>query len=200
MVNMDTVKADDVYVAITTSGFYEEIVSFLLGQGFKQEQIINLSLATDVKNQYFDPDIMTPQPGEVFIDGGCFNCSTDKAFINWCSGNYKKIIAFEPDRKNYLHCLEVSQREAIRDIEIYNKGLWDCATELFFEETGGQGSRIGSDTGGNRISTASIDEVAGDEKVTFIKFRCRGSRIEGITGSGENNSAKSSSFGCQYLS
>lgn len=35
MVNMDTVKADDVYVAITTSGFYEEIVSFLLGQGFK---------------------------------------------------------------------------------------------------------------------------------------------------------------------
>ena len=75
-------KKEDVYVAVTTSGFYEEIVSFLLGQGFKQEQIINLSLATDVKNQYFDPEIIAPQPGEIFIDGGCFNCSTDKAFIN----------------------------------------------------------------------------------------------------------------------
>lgn len=141
-----------------------------------------MSLATDVKNQYFDPDIIAPLSGEVFIDGGCFNCSTDKAFINWCSGDYKKIIAFEPDKKNYFHCLEVSQKEAIRDIEIYNKGLWDCATELFFEETGGQGSRIGSDTGGNRISTAAIDEVAGDEKVTFIKLDVEGAELRALQG------------------
>lgn len=158
-------RKEDVYVAVTTSGFYEDIVSFLLGQGFKQEQIMNLSLATDVKNQYFDLEIIMPIHGEVFIDGGCFNCSTDKAFINWCSGDYKKIIAFEPDKKNYLHCLEVCQKEAIKNIEKHNKGLWDCASELSFEETGGQGSRIG-----------------------------------GAAGSGEDNSEKPFSFGCQYLS
>ena len=78
-------KKNDVYVAITTSGFYKDIVSFFMAQSFKQEQIINLSPAKDVKNQYFDRDIISPQSGEVFIDGGCFNCNTDKAFINWCT-------------------------------------------------------------------------------------------------------------------
>lgn len=136
-------KKEDVYVAITTSGFYEEIMCFLLAQGFQKNQIINLSQATDTKKQYFDPEVILPQPEEIFIDGGCFNCGTVKEFIKWCSSDYKKIIAFEPDQKNYRNCLEICQKEAIINMEIYNKGLWNCATELFFNETGGQGSRIG---------------------------------------------------------
>lgn len=175
-------KKEDVYVAITTSGFYEEIMHFLLEQGFKREQIINLGLTTDVKNQYFDSEILMPQSGEVFIDGGCFNCSTDKMFINWCSGDYKKIIAFEPDKSNYLNCLEICRKEMIKNINIYNKGLWDCTTELFFEETGGQGSRIRNDIGGNRIRTSTIDETAGDEKVTFIKLDVEGAELKALQG------------------
>lgn len=175
-------KKEGIYVAITTSGFYEEIRQFLLAQGFGQEQIIDLSMVTDVKGQYFDPEIMSPQPGEVFIDGGCFNCGTDREFIKWCADDYKKIIAFEPDERNYRRCLEISRNEAMKNIEIYNKGLWDCAAEQFFEETGGQGSKIEENTGTNRISTASIDETAGDEPVTFIKLDVEGAELKALQG------------------
>lgn len=176
-------KRTEAYVAITTSGFYNEIESFLLQQGFKPEQIINLSLATDIKNQYFDPEIMTPELEGIFVDGGCFNCSTDREFIKWCQGRYQKIVAFEPDRKNYRRCLEISEKEGIKNIEIINKGLWDCAAELAFEETGGQGSKIGAGGSINRVDAAAIDEVVTGGQVTLIKLDVEGAELKALQGS-----------------
>lgn len=175
-------KKDNIYVAITTSGFYREIRRFLTEHDFRQEQIINLSMITDIETQYFDPDIMVPKSGEVFVDGGCFNCSTDREFIRWCSGDYKKIYAYEPDRKNYENCLELCRKEQIERIEIFNKGLWNCAAELSFRETGGQGSAIEEGTGMNYISTVSIDDTAGKDEVTFIKLDVEGAELKALQG------------------
>lgn len=175
-------QRDHVYVAITTSGFYREIRKFLEEHGFRQDQIINLSMVTDIEKQYFDPGIMVPGSGEVFVDGGCFNCSTDREFIRWCSGDYKKIYAYEPDRRNYENCLELCRKEQIERIEIFNKGLWDCAAELSFRETGGQGSAIEEGTGMTCISTTSIDETAGGENVTFIKLDVEGAERKALQG------------------
>ena len=175
-------QRDHVYVAIATSGFYREIRKFLEEHGFRQDQIINLSMVTDIEKQYFDPDLMVPGSGEVFVDGGCFNCSTGRDFIRWCSGDYKKIYAYEPDRRNYENCLELCRKEQIERIEIFNKGLWDCAAELSFRETGGQGSAIEEGTGMTCISTTSIDETAGGENVTFIKLDVEGAERKALQG------------------
>lgn len=175
-------RKDDVYVAVNTSAFYKEIVQFLLDNDFKEDKIINLGVITDslYSAQYFDKDIMKPQPREMFIDGGCFNCGTDKEFIKWCSGDYERIYAFEPDTTNYEHCLEECEKENIKKIEIYNKGLWNCETELSFQQTGGQGSSIGE--GKEVISTTSIDAIVGDNPISFIKLDVEGAELEALQG------------------
>ena len=71
---------DQVYVAITTSGFYEEIRLFLSSNGFKEERLIDLSMITDTERQYFEQSTLSPCPDEVFIDGGCFDGSTTRRF------------------------------------------------------------------------------------------------------------------------
>lgn len=217
---------DRVYVAITTSGFYEEIRRFLSCNGFTEEQIIDLSMVTDTERQYFEQGIITPCPDEVFIDGGCFDGSTTRMFIRWCSGGYKRIYAFEPDKGNYERCLKMCEREQIRDIEIVHKGLWDGEARLAFLETGGQGSMVtegapekgeacgavrgdvlsngcmlqaGGDVGtaastgssvaekvdGKEIEviwTAAIDDIVGEDKVTFIKLDVEGAELKALQG------------------
>lgn len=178
-------KRSDFYVAVNTSAFHKEIVQFLKENGFKENQIIDLGEITDslYSAQYFDADIMTPQKGEVFIDGGCFDCSTDKAFAKWCDGDYRKIYAFEPDAENYEKCLERCRKEKLSNVVLYNKGLWDCETELAFEAGGGQGSRIG-ENGGNviKIETAAIDDVVGEDEVSFIKLDVEGAELKALQG------------------
>lgn len=190
---------DKVYVAITTSGSYEEIRRFLSCNGFKKEQIVDLSMVTDTKQQYFEPGIMSPCPDEVFIDGGCFDGSTARTFIQWCSGDFKRIYAFEPDKKNYERCLEMCERGQVSDIELYQRGLWDSETQLTFLETGGQGSLIkeGSVEGREKpgavmeipaadgldvIRTAAVDAVVGEDKVTFIKLDVEGAELKALQG------------------
>lgn len=181
-------KRDSVYVAVCTAAYQEEIVEFLKGHGFAQDRIINLGLIMDslYSRQYFDTDIMVPRDGEVFIDGGCFDCGTDKLFIKWCNGNYRKILAFEPDAVNYEKCLEKCRKEGIENIRIYPKGLWDCETELFFEADGSQGSKIGGQ-GANaaRIATAAIDDVAGEDEVSFIKLDVEGAELKALQGAAQ---------------
>ncbi len=178
-------KKDEVYVAINTSAYQEEIGAFLKSHGFAEDRIINLGMITNslYSAQYFDADIMMPQKDEVFIDGGCFDSSTDKAFIKWCGGGYRKIFAFEPDGENYEKCVKKSQEEGIDNIELFHKGLWDCQTELSFESGGGQGSKIGEE-GGNviKIATEAIDNVVGDEKVSLIKLDVEGAELKALQG------------------
>ena len=188
-------KKDEVYVVVNTAAYQEEIVEFLKAHDFAEDRIINLGCIMDslYSKQYFDEDIMMPQEGEVFIDGGCFDCNTDKAFIKWCKGNYRKIYAFEPDRENYEKCLKKCREEGIADIELYQRGLWDCETELSFEAGDGQGSKISEEdasishageNGSNviKISTAAIDDVVGDEKVSFIKLDVEGAELKALQG------------------
>ena len=71
---------DDVYIAVNTAAYQKEIVNFLKEHEFVEDRIINLGLIMDslYSKQYFDADIMSPQEGEVFVDGGCFDCNTGK--------------------------------------------------------------------------------------------------------------------------
>lgn len=178
---------NEVYVAVTPCSSGSEIRHFLQEHGFLKERIIDIGAimwgGIDVSwhlPQYFDKEIMAPREGEVFIDGGCYDCDTDREFIKWCGGNYKKIYAFEPDLKNYGRCLELCRTENIQNISLYQKGLWSCETELSFQETGNAAARIGEGT--VVIQTVAIDAVVGDEPVSFIKMDIEGAELEALRG------------------
>ena len=82
-----------------------------------------------------------------------------------------------------MKCLKKCRKEGIANIALHNKGLWDCETELAFEAGGGQGSKIG-ENGKNviKIQTASIDDVVGEDEVSFIKLDVEGAELKALQG------------------
>lgn len=172
------------YVLISTTGFQREIYDFLIQSGWDQNKIFNVGAVTDelYQQQYFDKEIMKPCQSEVFVDGGCYDCSTDRLFIEWCDGRYKKIYSFEPDIKNYEKCNAVAKN--IHNMELFNKGLWSREDILCFDGDGSQGSRIieAKEQDGITIPVAAIDEVVGNDKVTFIKMDVEGAELEALKG------------------
>ena len=177
-------RKQEFYIAISSSGFQREIEQFLLENGVAAERIINLGAISGelLELQYFDRSIMVPEAEEVFVDGGCFDCGTTKNFVKWCQGNYRKIYAFEPDEANYRKCQLISEKEELAHIQVINKGLWNCETQLSFDGSAGQGSKIGSESGADTVWTAAIDDVVGKEKVTFIKMDVEGAELKALQG------------------
>lgn len=172
------------YVLISTTGFQREIFDFLVKRGWEQDKIFNVGAVTDelYQQQYFDKEIMKPCQNEVFVDGGCYDCSTDRLFKKWCGGDYKKIYAFEPDTKNYKKCLAAAKQ--IQNMELINKGLWSREETLYFAENADQGSRIIEAKAQDEMTVpvAAIDDVVGGEKVTFIKMDVEGAELEALKG------------------
>ena len=170
-------------VVIVTTGFHKEIKQYLITSGVPKNQIVDLGeiMQSLYNRQYFEPDIILPSEEEIFIDGGCYDCSTSQIFIQWCNGNYSKIYGFEPDESNYIRCLKRSEQMA--NVTLFKKGLWDCEEQLTFASDCGQGSKITNDESGKfSIMTTSIDAVIKDEKVTFIKLDVEGAELKALQG------------------
>lgn len=172
------------HVLISTTGFQREIYDFLIKSGWEQGKILNVGAVTDelYQQQYFDKELMRPCQDEIFVDGGCYDCSTDRLFNKWCGGGYKKIYAFEPDAKNYERCMGAARQ--IANMELINRGLWSREETLYFAGNADQGSKI-IETEGQDVMTvpvAAIDDVAGGEKVTFIKMDVEGAELEALKG------------------
>lgn len=72
------------------------------------------------------------------------------------------------------------EKDKLENVLLYSKGLWDSEIELSFQETGSAGSKIGA--GAVTISTATIDGVVGDERVSFIKMDVEGAELEALYG------------------
>lgn len=179
----------NIYVAISSSAYHLEIRDELLKHNFPSEKIIDIGgILLEMHKgldriQYFDKEIITPVDNEVFIDGGCFDCTTDLAFREWCNGKYESIYAFEPDNVNFNNCKEISKENQIENIEIINAGLWSENTTLSFIADHGRGARIGEDYENTiNIKTRTIDSVVKGERVTFIKMDIEGAELEALKG------------------
>ncbi len=172
---------DDQYVLINSSAFCREIEEELRAHGIGEDHILNFGALCRCGKQYFEEEIMKPQDHEVFVDGGCYDGTTFRNFIRWCDGRYERIYSFEPDRHNYERTRNSLDRDAIRGVQLYNKGLWDKAETLHFNEEEGQGSAI-ADGGGTVIETVSVDMVAEGAAVSFIKLDVEGAEYEALKG------------------
>ncbi|PWW08325.1 FkbM family methyltransferase [Paenibacillus cellulosilyticus] len=182
------------YVVISSPLIYEEVYKELEMSGFPVDQIIFEDLRPqfnrgpqfqwDTKNQYFEAPIMTPQPNEVFIDAGCYDCETSLLFREWCGGNYDKIYAFEPDPTSFRNCQSIINQEQIHNIELLNAGAWSCDDRLQFDARGDVGSLIDSG-GATSIHVRSIDSVLQGARATFIKMDIEGAELEALRGARE---------------
>lgn len=169
----------DAVVFIASEVYEKEILAQLLGNQFADERIIRIGF--EHEELYMDNSIVKPQKEEIFIDGGCFDADTSLQFIDWAGGKVKKIYAFEPDPINYKMCEESFNEKCKVEWQLEPAGLWSEKTVLSFKDSGSASSAFNAE-GTIKVPTASIDEVVGDDKVTFIKMDVEGAELEALKG------------------
>lgn len=132
---------------------------------------------------YFDlQELEQGAAQEVFVDAGGFDGATCEGFMDWCGGN------------GYAYCFEadVSNIETARmrlagyaNCEIVPKALWSETTELSMHMKGSCGSSVTTRQEGHDIQSieaVALDDLLGDQSVTFIKMDIEGAESEALRG------------------
>lgn len=179
---------NDAYAVIGFSMYYKEIYGTLIAIGFEHEQIFwqpyyPYSHLLNIGDElYFGPDFLKPVSNEIYVDAGCYDGDTILKFIEFCDGNYKKIYGLEPDPANLKKTLECVKENKLHDVEITPKGAWSEECDLTFANNSNMDSKICKTEEGIKIATTTIDNIVGDDAVTFIKMDIEGAELEALKG------------------
>jgi FkbM family methyltransferase len=130
-----------------------------------------------------------PKRGDVIVDGGSYPAE----FAVLCShlvGENGKVIAFEPDPKNFLHVKNVFEQNNLTNVVLLNKGLWNKNSILKFNSKNNVASTLMIS---NKEKISNIVEIAcvnlEDElnklninRINFIKLDIEGAEINVLKG------------------
>lgn len=169
-------------VVITSHTYKREIREFLLKNGVRKERIFDAhpQLVEYREGQYFNPDFMTFEQEEVFVDVGSYNLATVKELENCCK-RIKKVYAFEPDSQNRKVCMKNKKRFQEKMIEILPYGAWSERATLSFAVNNSQ-SHV-AEAGTMSIEAIPIDDVVdASDRITFIKMDIEGAEMEALKG------------------
>ncbi|MBD5489860.1 MAG: FkbM family methyltransferase [Lachnospiraceae bacterium] len=177
----------DITVVISSYKNGSEMLALLQEAGVSQDKIVD---AGDVIYQltegaiYFDLEQMNPQVTcEFFVDAGCFDGFTTKEFFRWCK-NKGYAYCFEPDSKNVGTVLRTLSNEAGR-YELIKKALWSKTTTLSMDARGDFATSVTLPNEGDylpRVEAVALDDLLGDQEVTFIKMDIEGAETEALRG------------------
>lgn len=127
---------------------------------------------------YFDEEIPIKPKSGVFIDGGCFDGSDSRRYVDQFHGN---VICFEPDEKNIGRIAEKLYGYE-KNYRIIPKALWRGENKLSFSADGNYGSHIEEGNSGCTIFATSIDAVVEKTGVAMIKMDIEGAELEALQG------------------
>lgn len=124
-------------------------------------------------------NILSLDSKETYVDLGAYTGDTIDEFIKRTNGEYIKIIALEPNIKNFRKC--VKNTLYLDNIEWYNAAAWDKDEIRMFSKSAGRQSAI-SDIGAP-TQCRSVDSIIGENGCTYIKFDVEGADKQAISGS-----------------
>ncbi len=113
---------------------------------------------------------------EIYLDLGAYNGDTVAEFLGEVK-SYKKIIAVEPDAKNYRKLK--NNTENIENICLYNAAVAQKNGTALFNMRGGRNSSLGE---GVEIKAIGIDDEFSEEIISYIKMDVEGNEIPAIMG------------------
>lgn len=137
------------------------------------------------KQEYFDYNIYSKIPNEIFIDCGAYTGTTLEIFMENNNNAFDKYYALEPDINNFLKLQQkcnTDYSEYKNFIKIYNAAAYNTSnTSLSFFSLASPGSFV-CEQGKDIVQTLSIDDMLAGEKATFIKMNIEGCEIKALKG------------------
>ena len=187
----------------TVLGMLEDEESKYIYRKFIEKVKYNMKdysdIADDLYEHYFNDNIFKYKSGEVLIDGGAYDGDDTVRFDNILSSmnlKIKKALCFEPDTNNFGKTFKNLEKyygeKAILDdgyrvaqgrhFTVFKAGLFDRKCGIGFCEYGAHGSRFTQEDVGANVDAVLVDDIAGNEAVTFIKYDLEGADIPALKG------------------
>ncbi len=116
---------------------------------------------------------------EYYMDLGAYTGDTVERFLKAVQYRYKRIVAVEPDRKNLERLLK--NTAGLQNISCHNCCVDEKSGERLYAMDGGRKSRSLS-AGGTVIKAITVDEIAGDAPVSYIKMDIEGMEAAALRG------------------
>lgn len=142
------------------------------------------------ENQYFDKEIIALGDEEIFVDLGAYTGDTAESFIELCKNKFEKLHLFEMDTKTYKILLknmgEICEHSA-GIIQCYPYGVGEKRGRFVYQSNNTQSmlkiSDFVNNTSGDEVAEIrTLDEILGEEKVTFIKADIEGAEMSALRG------------------
>jgi FkbM family methyltransferase len=129
-------------------------------------------------------------PGNIVVDAGASGSGIATMCFSKLVGDAGKVIALEPDKKNFKILEQNLRLNDVKNVIALNKGLWSREETLSFDSGMGESSSVSftnENDGVNRIKIACVDldhllKDLGIQRVDFIKMDIEGAEIEALEG------------------
>jgi len=162
---------------------YENIILY---RGSRDRKYVKAAMKSKYNAMYFDSDIITPQNGECFLDCGAFwgeNSIAYQKFLKKHGCENPKVIAIEPDAKNFEHMVKNLRKKMKNEIHTFHCGVWSKEANLSFQSNINTSCKISKD-GGIQIHVKTIDSIVEQTglEVTYLKMDVEGSEMEALKG------------------
>ncbi|MEE0872031.1 MAG: FkbM family methyltransferase, partial [Ruminococcus sp.] len=133
-------------------------------------------MTTD-KSEAFE-NILRLGGNELYVDLGAYNGDTIDEFLHYSGGSYRKIVALEPNAKNFqklrAHCADAER------IELWQLGSYSRNTTLNFNNKAGRNSAVSDDGVPTRVAT--VDTILCGAAASYIKADVEGADRETLLG------------------
>ncbi len=132
-------------------------------------------------------EILSPESYETCVDLGAYNGDTVRDLRGRCP-NLKKIISFEPDRKNFLKLEKYAIENCPELCETYNCAVGYEDGIKYFSAEASRNSALQEDHingNGSRVTEVvcrSVDSVCNGRTIDFIKYDVEGAEHQGLLG------------------
>ena len=167
----DMEKAYDLLADEQSRRVYEAVLAF-----YYTGELERLDAVTTDKDEAFK--ILNLGNNEVYVDLGAYNGDTIDEFLRYSGGTYRKIIALEPNAKNFeklkAHCADMER------VTLWQLGAWSRNTTLIFNNKAGRNSAVAAQGVPTRV--AAVDSLLCGIRAGYIKADVEGADYETLLG------------------